>query len=163
IFVLESAVFALIGLELPTLVRELGRSGRWPLAALAVTATLMATRVAWVFPVFAISGWRRGKRRPSWPAPAAGSWAGAPPGVAAGGGTGGGGAAGGRPVLPPPRRRRGRAATAGSGAGTGRRHDRDLVDRAGIHPGAAGPPRRVRPSDGRARPRRDRRPAAHGR
>ncbi len=76
IFVLESVVFALIGLELPTLVRELGHSGRWPLAALAVTATLMATRVAWVFPVFAISGWHRGKRRPSWPVPAVVSWAG---------------------------------------------------------------------------------------
>jgi CPA1 family monovalent cation:H+ antiporter len=76
IFVLESVVFALIGLELPTLVRELGRSGRWPLAALAVTATLIATRVAWVFPVVAISGWRRGKRRPSWPVPAVVSWAG---------------------------------------------------------------------------------------
>ena len=49
ILVLESVVFALIGLELPTLVRDLGSSGRWPLAALAVTATLIATRVAWVF------------------------------------------------------------------------------------------------------------------
>jgi monovalent cation/hydrogen antiporter len=76
IFVLESVVFALIGLELPTLVRELGRGGRWPLAALAVTGTLMATRVAWVFPVVAISGWRRGRRRPSWPVPAVVSWAG---------------------------------------------------------------------------------------
>jgi CPA1 family monovalent cation:H+ antiporter len=76
IFVLESVVFALIGLELPTLVRELGHAGRWPLAALAVTATLIATRVAWVFPVLAISGWRRGTRRPSWPVPAVVSWAG---------------------------------------------------------------------------------------
>jgi CPA1 family monovalent cation:H+ antiporter len=83
IFVLESVVFALIGLELPTLVRDLGRAGTWPLAALAVTATLIATRVAWVFPVFAISGRRRGRRsgwrgmrRPSWPAPAVVSWAG---------------------------------------------------------------------------------------
>jgi CPA1 family monovalent cation:H+ antiporter len=58
-FVLEAVVFALIGLELPTLVRDLGHAGRWPVAALAVTATLIATRVAWVFPVFAISGWRR--------------------------------------------------------------------------------------------------------
>jgi CPA1 family monovalent cation:H+ antiporter len=76
IFVLESVVFALIGLELPTLVRELGHGGRWPLAALAVTGTLIATRVAWVFPVFAMSGWRRGKRRPSWPVAAVVSWAG---------------------------------------------------------------------------------------
>jgi CPA1 family monovalent cation:H+ antiporter len=76
IFLLESVVFALIGLELPTLVRELGRSGRWPLAALAVTGTLIATRVAWVFPVWAAYQWRRGQRRPSWPVPAVVSWAG---------------------------------------------------------------------------------------
>jgi NhaP-type Na+/H+ and K+/H+ antiporter len=76
IFVLESVVFALIGLELPTLVRELGRGGRWPLAALAVAATLIATRVAWVFPAFAIIQRRRGTRRPSWPAAAVVSWAG---------------------------------------------------------------------------------------
>jgi len=76
IFLLESAVFALIGLELPTLGRELGQAGRWPLAALAVTGTLIATRVAWVFPVFAFSQRRRGQRRPSWPVPAVVSWAG---------------------------------------------------------------------------------------
>jgi Na+/H+ antiporter len=76
IFVLESVVFALIGLELPTLVRDLGQTGRWPLAAMAVTTTLIASRVAWVFPVFAVSGWRRGNRRPSWPLPAVVSWAG---------------------------------------------------------------------------------------
>jgi monovalent cation/hydrogen antiporter len=76
IFVLEAVVFALIGLELPTLVRDLGHAGTWPLAALAVTATLIATRVAWVFPVLAISGWRHGTYRPSWPVPAVVSWAG---------------------------------------------------------------------------------------
>jgi CPA1 family monovalent cation:H+ antiporter len=76
IFLLESAVFALIGLQLPMLVRELGRTGRWPLAALAVTGTLIATRVAWVFPVLAFSQRRRGKRRLSWPVPAVVSWAG---------------------------------------------------------------------------------------
>jgi Na+/H+ antiporter len=76
IFLLESVVFALIGLELPTLVRALGSAGRWPLAALAVTGTLIATRVAWVFPVWAAYQWRRGKRRPSWPVPAVVSWAG---------------------------------------------------------------------------------------
>jgi NhaP-type Na+/H+ or K+/H+ antiporter len=75
IFVLESVVFALIGLELPTLVRDLGRASPWPLAAVAVTGTLIATRVAWVFPFFAISGWRHGQR-PSWPVPAVISWAG---------------------------------------------------------------------------------------
>jgi CPA1 family monovalent cation:H+ antiporter len=76
IFVLEAVVFALIGLELPTLVRDLGQAGRWPLAALAVTATLIATRVAWTFPVVALSQRRRGTRRHSWPVPAVVSWAG---------------------------------------------------------------------------------------
>jgi CPA1 family monovalent cation:H+ antiporter len=76
IFGLESVVFALIGLELPTLVRELGRTGGWPLAALAVTGALIATRVAWVFPVLAFSQWRHSKRRPSWPVPAVVTWAG---------------------------------------------------------------------------------------
>jgi len=76
IFLLESVVFGLIGLELPALVRELGRTGRWPVAALAVTGTLIATRVAWVFPVWAVSQRRRGARRPAWPVPAVVSWAG---------------------------------------------------------------------------------------
>jgi monovalent cation/hydrogen antiporter len=76
IFLLESVVFALIGLELPTLVRELGRTGPWLAAALAVTGTLIATRVAWVFPLWAVSQRRRGTRRPSWPVPAVVSWAG---------------------------------------------------------------------------------------
>ena len=40
-------------------------AGPWPLAVLAVTATLIATGVAWVLPVLAISGWRR--RRPAHP------------------------------------------------------------------------------------------------
>jgi CPA1 family monovalent cation:H+ antiporter len=76
IFLLESVVFALIGLELPTLVRELGPAGPWLLAALAVTGTLIAIRVAWVFPVFAFLQRRRGMRRPVWPVAAVVSWAG---------------------------------------------------------------------------------------
>jgi monovalent cation/hydrogen antiporter len=76
LFLLESVVFALIGLELPTLVRDLGHTGRWPAAALAVTGTLIAIRVAWVFPLHAFSQRRRGERRPSWPVPAVVSWAG---------------------------------------------------------------------------------------
>jgi CPA1 family monovalent cation:H+ antiporter len=76
IFVLESVVFSLIGLELPTLVRDLGNAGHWLIAALAVSATLIATRVAWVFPAWAITQRRRGVRRPSWPVPAVVSWAG---------------------------------------------------------------------------------------
>ena len=54
IFLLESVVFALIGLELPTLVRELARPGLWPLTALALAATLIVTRVLWVFPLWAV-------------------------------------------------------------------------------------------------------------
>jgi monovalent cation/hydrogen antiporter len=76
IFVLESVVFSLIGLELPTLVRDLGNAGHWVVAALAVSATLIATRVAWVFPGWAITQRRRGTRRPSWAVPAVVSWAG---------------------------------------------------------------------------------------
>ena len=75
IFVLESVVFSLIGLELPTLVRDLGHTTQWLLAALAVAGTLIATRVAWVFPLWAISQRRRG-RRPAWPVPAVVAWAG---------------------------------------------------------------------------------------
>jgi Na+/H+ antiporter len=76
VFVLESVVFSLIGLQLPTLVRPLGDTGQWLVAALAVAGTLIATRVAWVFPVWAASQWRRGTRRPAWPVPAVVSWAG---------------------------------------------------------------------------------------
>ena len=86
VFLLESVVFSLIGLELPTLIRALSGGGtHWPLAALAVTATLIATRIAWVFPLSAISQWRRehaagpARRpgwRPTWQVPAVVSWAG---------------------------------------------------------------------------------------
>ena len=76
IFVLESVVFSLIGLELPGLIRSLPEPGPWPLAALAVAGTLILTRVLWVFPAWAISQWRQGTRRPSWTVPAVVSWAG---------------------------------------------------------------------------------------
>jgi len=76
IFLLESVVFSLIGLELPTLVTDLGHAGLWPLVALAIAATLIVVRVLWVFPLWAGSQWRRGRRRPSWAVPAVVSWAG---------------------------------------------------------------------------------------
>jgi Na+/H+ antiporter len=76
IFLLESVVFSLIGLELPTLVSDLGQAGLWPLVALAITATLIVTRVLWVFPLWAGRQWRQGQRRPSWAVPAVVSWAG---------------------------------------------------------------------------------------
>ena len=134
IFVLESVVFSLIGLELPTLVRSLSHSREWLVAALAVSGTLIAVRAAWVFVMSAISG-RRGGTRPAWPAAAVVSWAGT------------------RGVVP-------LAAalsiplTTASGAPL---PQRDLVlvlaaativrlaARAGLHPGAAGPACRVRP------------------
>ena len=76
VFLLESVVFSLIGLELPTLIRDLPDEGRWPLAALAVSATLLATRILWVFPLWAVTRRRGGTRRPPWTVPAVVSWAG---------------------------------------------------------------------------------------
>ena len=76
VFVLESVVFGLIGLELPKLVRATGHPGHWLVAAFAVAGTLIAARVAWVFPLSAVYQRRRGTRRPAWPVPAVVSWAG---------------------------------------------------------------------------------------
>jgi monovalent cation/hydrogen antiporter len=77
IFLLESVVFSLIGLQLPTLIRALSRTEAWPAEALAVTATLIAIRMVWVFPLSAIIQRRGGARRLAWPVPAVVSWAGA--------------------------------------------------------------------------------------
>jgi CPA1 family monovalent cation:H+ antiporter len=78
VFLLESVVFGLIGLELPTLVRELTRQvGHWPLQAIAITGTLVVVRILWVFPLAALVARRGGQRRPSWQVPAVVSWAGA--------------------------------------------------------------------------------------
>jgi monovalent cation/hydrogen antiporter len=76
IFVLEAVVFSLIGLQLPDLVRAQAHPEQWVGAALAVAATLVVIRVAWVFPLHAVTQWRRGTRRPSWAVPAVVSWAG---------------------------------------------------------------------------------------
>jgi monovalent cation/hydrogen antiporter len=76
IFLLESVVFSLIGLQLPTLIRDLSRAGAWPADALVVTGTLIVVRMLWVFPLSAVIQRRRGARRPSWPVPAVVSWAG---------------------------------------------------------------------------------------
>jgi monovalent cation/hydrogen antiporter len=76
IFVLEAVVFSLIGLQLPDLVRAQAHPGQWVWAALAIAATLVVIRVAWVFPLHAVVQWRRGTRRPSWAVPAVVSWAG---------------------------------------------------------------------------------------
>ncbi|WP_245821727.1 Na+/H+ antiporter [Lentzea waywayandensis] len=78
IFLLESVVFALIGLQLPALIREQTATGvMWPLYALAVTVTLLLVRVLWVFPLSALQQRRSGASRPSWQVPAVVSWAGA--------------------------------------------------------------------------------------
>ncbi|GAB3882026.1 Na+/H+ antiporter [Kibdelosporangium lantanae] len=77
VFLLESVVFGLIGLQLPTLVRQLeGTDSRWPLYALAIAATLIVVRLLWVFPLSAVLQRKRGAR-PSWRVPAVVSWAGA--------------------------------------------------------------------------------------
>ncbi|HEY1573587.1 MAG TPA: Na+/H+ antiporter [Pseudonocardiaceae bacterium] len=80
VFLLESVVFGLIGLELPTLVRSLsGHGPAWLPQALAITAALVVVRVLWVFPLAALGRrqGRPGSARPSWQVPAVVSWAGA--------------------------------------------------------------------------------------
>ena len=76
IFLLESVVFSLIGLQLPVLIRALSQAEAWPAEALAIAGTLIATRILWVFPLSAVIQWRGGARRPSWAVPAVVSWAG---------------------------------------------------------------------------------------
>jgi monovalent cation/hydrogen antiporter len=76
IFLLESVVFSLIGLQLPTLIRALSHAEAWPLEALAVAGTLIAIRILWVFPLSAVIQRRSGTRRPSLAVPAVVSWAG---------------------------------------------------------------------------------------
>ena len=76
IFLLESVVFSLIGLQLPALIRDLAHTEAWPAEALAVAGTLIATRILWVFPLSAVLQRRSGTRRPSWAVPAVVSWAG---------------------------------------------------------------------------------------
>jgi monovalent cation/hydrogen antiporter len=75
IFLLESVVFSLIGLQLPALIRALSHAEAWPAEALAVAGALIVTRVLWVFPLSAVLQRRSGTRRPSWPVPAVVSWA----------------------------------------------------------------------------------------
>lgn len=76
VFLLESVVFSLIGLELPVLIGELSGERAWPLQALAVTGALLAIRILWVFPMSAALQYRRGTPL-SWRIPAVVTWAGA--------------------------------------------------------------------------------------
>jgi CPA1 family monovalent cation:H+ antiporter len=75
VFVLESVVFGIVGLELPALVRDLpaGTSG-WPAQALLLAVVLVGTRVLWVLPLSAVVRPARGQ--PSWRTAAVVSWAG---------------------------------------------------------------------------------------
>ena len=47
-------MFSLIGLQLPALNRDLSHGEAWPAEALAVTGTLIVTRMLWVFTLSAI-------------------------------------------------------------------------------------------------------------
>jgi monovalent cation/hydrogen antiporter len=77
VFLLESVVFSLIGLQLPTLIRAVGGgTWIWVLEAAAITGTLLAVRAIWVFPLWLVVPSRTGKRL-SWRVPAIVSWAGA--------------------------------------------------------------------------------------
>lgn len=76
VFLLESVVFSLIGLQLPALVRDLEIPVlSWLLPALAVTATVIAMRALWVFPLAAVLQ-RRADTGQSWRPPAVITWAG---------------------------------------------------------------------------------------
>jgi CPA1 family monovalent cation:H+ antiporter len=78
VFILESVVFGLIGLQLPVLLRGLdGVHLQWLWEALALAVTLVVVRLLWVFPLSAIVQRRSGVRRPTWQVPAVVSWAGA--------------------------------------------------------------------------------------
>jgi monovalent cation/hydrogen antiporter len=77
VFLLESVVFGLIGLQLPSLVRTAGEfRWDWLAQAGAIALTLLAVRAVWVFPLWLAVSTRRGVR-PSWRVPAVVSWAGA--------------------------------------------------------------------------------------
>ena len=140
IFLLESVVFSLIGLQLPTLIRDLSRAEAWPAEALAVAGD--ADRDPDRVGVPAVrghpaAGWR--------PAPVV---AGARRGVLGGGPRG---CAAGRGVVDPADLgQRGPAAAAGPDPGDRHRGDRGLAHRAGAHPRTAGPAGRDRPARRRA-------------
>jgi CPA1 family monovalent cation:H+ antiporter len=75
VFLLESVVFSVVGLTLPTVVRALPEgAGLWPLQALALAAVLIGVRVAWMLMLSTVAAPARG--RPSWRVAAVVSWAG---------------------------------------------------------------------------------------
>jgi CPA1 family monovalent cation:H+ antiporter len=76
VFLLESVVFSVIGLELPALVRDLptGDTRSWPLQALAVAVALIGLRVLWMLPLSAVV--RPAGGLPSWRVASVVTWAG---------------------------------------------------------------------------------------
>ncbi|SEP04295.1 Na+/H+ antiporter [Actinacidiphila rubida] len=63
VFLLESVVFSIVGLELPALVRDLpGDTGLWPLQAAAVAIVLIGIRILWMLPLTAVVRPRRDGR-----------------------------------------------------------------------------------------------------
>jgi len=76
VFLLESVVFALIGLQLPGLVQRVGSSD-FVLPAVVVTLVTVLTRVAWVWPLAHVPRLLgRPGEAPGWRALAVVSWAG---------------------------------------------------------------------------------------
>jgi CPA1 family monovalent cation:H+ antiporter len=77
VFLLESVVFSLVGLALPGLVESLpGSAADLPWQVLAITATLLAVRALWVFPL-SVALHSRTHAPGSWRTAAVVSWAGA--------------------------------------------------------------------------------------
>ncbi|MFD9690656.1 Na+/H+ antiporter [Kitasatospora sp. NPDC059088] len=75
VFLLESVVFSIVGLELPTLVRELpAGAGWWPLQSVAIAAVLIAVRVLWTLPL--TRAVRPSRGRLSWRVAGVVTWAG---------------------------------------------------------------------------------------
>ncbi|MFG2821483.1 Na+/H+ antiporter [Kitasatospora sp. NPDC048365] len=77
VFLLESVVFSIVGLELPTLVRDLpAGTGWWPLQALALAAVLIAVRVLSTLPLTRAIGPGQGRGGLSWRVAGVVTWAG---------------------------------------------------------------------------------------
>jgi CPA1 family monovalent cation:H+ antiporter len=77
VFLLESVVFSLIGLALPSQVRALADGDRaWPLYAFAVAGTLITVRLLWLAPLSMVVQRKGGLGRVNWRVPVVLTWAG---------------------------------------------------------------------------------------
>jgi CPA1 family monovalent cation:H+ antiporter len=77
VLVLNAVAFMLMGLQARDILARLGGGERWPAIgfALLVLATVLATRLIWIFAVRGVEGWIARRYRPGWlPAPT--SWKG---------------------------------------------------------------------------------------